>query len=162
MHSWHESGTTSRYLLPRAAAEPRPCTDALNPIEIKADRRIRMTTADILPAGLSPDLVVDFDIYDPSLTAPIDVIQERLAELSAKGPVVYSTAHGGHWVVTHYKEIQAVLTDPETFSSYPNNLVTSEQDIGMLLPVEADPPQHTGLRQALLPLFSPQRMKKLD
>jgi cytochrome P450 len=121
-----------------------------------------MTTADILPAGLSPDLVVDFDIYDPSLTAPIDVVQERLAELSAKGPVVYSTAHGGHWVVTHYKEIQAVLTDPETFSSYPNNLVTSEQDIGMLLPVEADPPQHTGLRQALLPLFSPQRMKKLD
>src|SRR5271156_5505329 len=75
-----------------------------DPHQFNADRRFRMTTADTLPAGLSPDLVVDFDIYDPNLTAPIDVIQERLAELAAKGPVVYSTAHGGHWIVTHYKD----------------------------------------------------------
>lgn len=120
-----------------------------------------MTTAKTLPAGLSPDLVVDFDIYDPSLTTPNDVIQERLADVSAKGAVVYSTKYGGHWIISHYKEIQEVLTDPHTFSSYPNNLVTGASDIGRLIPVESDPPEHTVLRQALLPLFSPQRMKKL-
>jgi cytochrome P450 len=114
-----------------------------------------MTTAQIPPA----ELTVDFDVYDPALTTPVDVIQERVAELAAKGPVLYSTAHGGHWIVTRFKEIQQVLTDPETFSSFPNNLVTN--DMFKLIPVESDAPEHTGIRHALLPLFSPQRMKKL-
>ncbi|MCV7219491.1 cytochrome P450 [Mycolicibacterium elephantis] len=115
-----------------------------------------MTTVEKVPA----ELIVDFDVYDPSLAAPVDVMQERVAELAAKGPVVYSSAYGGHWIVTHYKEIHQVLVDPETFSSYPNNLVTS--DIGKFIPLELDPPEHTAYRQALQPLFSPQRMKKLD
>lgn len=115
-----------------------------------------MTTAHKPPV----ELTVDFDVYDPALSTPVDVIQDRVAELAAKGPVVYSTAHGGHWIVTRYHEIQKVLTDPETFSSFPNNLVTN--DMFKLIPVEADPPEHAGMRHALLPLFSPQRMKKLS
>jgi cytochrome P450 len=115
-----------------------------------------MTTIERVPANL----VVDFDVYDPSLATPTDVMQERVAELADKGPVVYSSAHGGHWVVTHYKEIQQVLTDPQTFSSYPNNLVTN--DMGKFIPLELDPPEHTSYRQALQPLFSPQRMKSLS
>ncbi|OBI19814.1 cytochrome [Mycobacterium sp. E2327] len=117
-----------------------------------------MTTAmDRVP----PNLVTDFDVYDPSLATPVDVFQRRVAELAAKGPVVYSPAYGGHWVVTHYKEIQQVLTDPETFSSYPNNLVTP-MDFGKFIPLELDPPEHTAYRHVLQPLFSPQRMKKLS
>ena len=115
-----------------------------------------MTTTDQIP----PNLVVDFDVYDPSLGTPVDVMQERLAELAAKGPVVYSPAHGGHWIVTRYKEIQQVLTDPETFSSYPNNLVTS--DVGKFIPLELDPPEHGAYRLALQPLFSPRRMQDLS
>jgi cytochrome P450 len=120
--------------------------------------RSEMTTAmDRVP----PNLVTDFDVYDPSLATPVDVFQQRVAELAAKGPVVYSPAYGGHWVVTHYKEIQQVLTDPETFSSYPNNLVTP-MDFGKFIPLELDPPEHTAYRHVLQPLFSPQRMKKLS
>lgn len=115
-----------------------------------------MTAATSVPA----DLVVDFDVYDPTLATPVDVMQQRVAELAAKGPVVYSPAYGGHWIVTHYKEIHQILTDPQTFSSYPNNLVTA--DIGKFIPLELDPPEHTSYRQALQPLFSPQRMKKLS
>jgi cytochrome P450 len=107
------------------------------------------------------DLVVDFDVYDSSLATPVDVMQERVAELAAKGPVVYSPSYGGHWVVTHYKEIHQVLTDPETFSSYPNNLVTPAE-FGKFIPLEYDPPEHTAYRQMAQPLFSPQRMKKLS
>ncbi len=106
-------------------------------------------------------LVVDFDIYDQSLAQPVDNVQQRVAELSAKGPVVYSTAHGGHWIVTRYKEIHEVLRDPDTFSSYPNNLVTGPAGMGKLVPIELDPPEHTGYRLALQPLFSPNRMKAL-
>src|SRR5215469_17564935 len=96
------------------------------------------TTADQVPANL----VVDFDVYDPSLAAPVDVMQQRVAELAAKGPVVYSTAYGGHWIVTRYREIHQILTDPETFSSFPNNLVTPPE-FGKFIPLELDPPEHT-------------------
>jgi cytochrome P450 len=107
-----------------------------------------------------PNLVTDFDVYEPGLATPVDVFQQRVADLAAKGPVVYSPAYGGHWVVTRYQEIHQVLTDPETFSSYPNNLVTP-MDFGKFIPLELDPPEHTAYRHVLQPLFSPQRMKKL-
>ncbi len=113
------------------------------------------------PQQTRQDVTVDFDIYDPALADPVDVFQERAAELAAKGPVVYSTAHGGHWIVTRYQEIQEILRDTETFSSYPNNLVTNDA-FGKFIPVELDPPEHTGYRKALQPIFGPARMKKLS
>lgn len=115
------------------------------------------TTTDRVP----PNLVTDFDVYQESLAAPVDVFQERVADLAAKGPVLYSPAYGGHWVITGYDEIHQVLTDHESFSSYPNNLVTPA-DFGKFIPLELDPPDHTAYRQVLQPLFSPQRMKKLS
>jgi cytochrome P450 len=63
--------------------------------------------------------------------------------------------------VTRYKEIHEVLRDTETFSSYPNNLVTGPGGMGKFIPIELDPPEHTGYRVALQPLFSPNRMKAL-
>jgi cytochrome P450 len=117
-----------------------------------------MTTA---AAHIPTELVVDFDVYEPGLATPVDVMQERVAELARKGPVVYSPAHGGHWIVTRYKEIRDVLTDTETFSSFPNNLVTPA-DFGKFIPLELDPPEHTAYRRVLQPLFSPQRMKRLS
>ncbi|MFZ2178000.1 MAG: cytochrome P450 [Rhodococcus sp. (in: high G+C Gram-positive bacteria)] len=117
-----------------------------------------MTTTE---QALPEDLVVDFDIYDQTLAQPVDNVQQRVAELASKGPVVYSTTHGGHWIVTRYKEIHEVLRDPETFSSYPNNLVTGPGGMGKFIPIELDPPEHTGYRLAMQPLFSPNRMKAL-
>ncbi|MDZ7884565.1 MAG: cytochrome P450 [Mycobacterium sp.] len=116
-----------------------------------------MTTIEKVPAHL----LVDFDVYDAALAHPVDTMQDQIAELAAKGPIVYSTAHGGHWIVTHYREIFDILTDADTFSSYPNNLVTPA-DFGRFIPLELDPPDHTSYRHALQPLFSPQRMKKLS
>ncbi|MCF3939667.1 cytochrome P450 [Gordonia tangerina] len=107
------------------------------------------------------DVTVDFDVYDQNIAAPVDRFQEMAAELASKGPVVYSTAYGGHWIVTRYQEIHEVLRDAETFSSYPNNLVTNEA-FGKFIPIELDPPEHTGYRKALQPLFGPARMKKLS
>lgn len=109
---------------------------------------------------VSADLLVDFDVYDPSLASPVDVFQERAAELRARGPIVYSPHYGGHWIVTRYDEIFRILRDAETFSSYPNNLVDAGQ--GRFIPVEIDPPEHTAYRQALQPLFGPARMKELE
>ncbi|MBS9375040.1 cytochrome P450 [Rhodococcus sp. B50] len=115
-----------------------------------------MTTTTDLPE----DLVVDFNVFDPTLAMPTDVFQQRAAALRARGPIVYSTALGGHWIVTRYKEIHQILRDPETFSSYPNSLLDIHQ--GRAIPLELDPPEHTYFRQALQPLFSPKRMQELE
>lgn len=111
-------------------------------------------------SNVSEDLLVDFDVYDPALAAPVDVFQKKAAELRARGPIVYSPHHGGHWIVTRYADIFRILRDAETFSSYPNNLVDAGQ--GKFIPVEIDPPEHTQYRQALQPLFGPARMKELE
>ncbi|GAA4672634.1 cytochrome P450 [Gordonia humi] len=106
------------------------------------------------------DVTVDFDVYDAGLAAPVDRFQERAAELAAIGPVVWSPLYGGHWIVTGYEEVHEVLRDAETYSSFPNNLITSDA-FGKFIPIELDPPEHTGYRKALQPLFGPARMKKL-
>jgi cytochrome P450 len=111
-------------------------------------------------ADVPAHLVVDFDVYDPSLTIPVDRMQECAAELAKIGPLVYSTAHGGHWIVTRYDAVHDVLRKPEIFSSYPNNLV--DAGAGKFLPLELDPPEHTAFRAALQPLFSPTRMRELE
>jgi cytochrome P450 len=111
-------------------------------------------------ADVPAHLVVDFDVYDPSLTIPVDRMQECTAELAKIGPLVYSTAHGGHWIVTRYDAVHDVLRKPEIFSSYPNNLV--DAGAGKFLPLELDPPEHTAFRAALQPLFSPTRMRELE
>ncbi len=110
-------------------------------------------------AAVPQHLVTDFDVYDPALAGEVDLLNEKVAELAAQGPVVYSTAYGGHWIVTGYREVHAVLCDPYTYSSYPNNLVDAAD--GKFLPLELDPPEHTAFRHVLLPLFSPTRMKAL-
>jgi cytochrome P450 len=107
-----------------------------------------------------PEIVVDFDIYDPANTSPEDRFQAKGAELAEIGPIVYSTAHGGHWIVTHYQTLHEILRDPDAFSSYPNNLVDAGQ--GKFLPLELDPPDHTEFRMTILPLFNPARMKRLQ
>ncbi|HEY1974424.1 MAG TPA: cytochrome P450 [Pseudonocardia sp.] len=111
-------------------------------------------------AAVPERLRVDFDPFDPRLCEPVDHFQERVAELAKIGPVLYSTAHGGYWVVTGYPEIHQVMRDPATFSSWPNNIVP--HGAGRFLPLELDPPDHTALRHALQPLFNPARMKKLE
>jgi cytochrome P450 len=106
------------------------------------------------------ELVVDFDVYDPTLTIPEDRMQARVAELAEIGPVVYTARYGGHWVVTHFDEVREVLADPATFSSYPNNLV--DAGMGKFIPLELDGPEHLAYRNVLQPLFNPSRMKPIE
>jgi cytochrome P450 len=116
-----------------------------------------MTTA---VGDIPQHLITDYDVFDPMLCIPVDTMQQRSAELAKIAPVVYSTAHGGHWLVTRYEEVHRILHDPETFSSYPNSIVNA--GMGRLLPLELDPPDHTVFRNVLQPMFSPIRMRALE
>ena len=116
-----------------------------------------MTTTQLdVPAHL----VTDFDVYDPALAGAHDVFNKVIGKLAAVGPVRYSTAHGGHWIVLGYPEVHEVLRDAGLFSSYPSNLVNAAS--GRFIPAEIDPPEHTAWRKLLQPLFNPTRMKALE
>lgn len=112
------------------------------------------------PADIPSELLTDFDIYDPALAAPVDRVQEELAALAKRGPVLFSRKHGGHWIVLGYDEVHEVMRDAERFSSYPNNIMPHGGE--KTLPLELDPPEHTAYRHALQPLFSPTRMRALE
>jgi cytochrome P450 len=102
----------------------------------------------------------DFDIYDPRLVTELSSTRTQVAELAALGPVARSERYGGHWVVSGYAEVQQVLRDTATYSSWPNNIVP--RGTGKLLPLEIDPPDHAAYRTSLQRLFSPARMKALE
>jgi cytochrome P450 len=114
------------------------------------------TTVDLVPDRL----LVDFDPWNPDVYAPVDRYQDTVAALYERGPVVYSTRYNGFWVVTGYPEAQQVLRDPQTFSSWPNNIIP--HGAGKFLPLELDGTDHTSFRHALQPLFNPSRMNALE
>jgi len=104
-----------------------------------------------------PDLVVDFDVHDPSLAGSV---HERLAELQQTHPVAWSPLYGGHWLVTSFDDVHHVLREHDVFSAAENALPANLA--GKAIPLQYDPPEHTAYRTLINPLFSPARMKALE
>lgn len=103
-----------------------------------------------------------FRYDDPSLNDDPYGSYRRLRETS---PIGWSEVWGGHWVLSRYEDLHAVMHRPDVFSSYPS-LVPSPEDadstlsIGPVIPLETDPPDHTNYRQVLAPLFGPVEVRK--
>jgi len=92
------------------------------------------------------------------------------SRLRAKEPVYWNPeAEGaGFWAVTRYDDVVGIVQDPETFSAATENggmrifnarEVAAEPRAHLL---SMDPPQHTQLRRALQPLFTPQRIAAME
>lgn len=106
---------------------------------------------------VSPDLIVDFDVYDPSIAGRVHDI---LAGFQAKQPICWNPLYGGHWMVTDYQHSYDVLRNPKVFSSTLNAIPSMEGF--QSIPLEVDPPDHTAYRHILNALFSPGRMEALS
>ena len=102
-------------------------------------------------------IVRDFDYHGNAL----DNIFEDYAELRAKCPVGRSEKYGGFWFITKSDDIFAAEQDPETYSVAPSMMFPPVAD-RQLPPIDVDPPEHTAYRRILLPLFTPQELKKLE
>ncbi len=110
-----------------------------------------------VPNHVPADMVVDFDLYDDRLADNFN------SAVDALPPVSYTTANGGHWIVKGYSEITAVLRDTTTFSNWPASIPPElAHGRGKFIPLEYDPPVHTGYRKLLTPTFSPLRMRQLE
>ncbi|WP_328973453.1 cytochrome P450 [Streptomyces sp. NBC_00239] len=84
------------------------------------------------------------------------------AALRATGPAVHLERHGV-WAVPGYAEVQAVLQDPDTFTSMGGVALTEQANTGFLADsvVSRDGEEHARLRQALARRMGPRAISKL-
>jgi cytochrome P450 len=109
------------------------------------------------PAHVPADLEVDFDIFNP----PGGTRDVQLAWMTLQsGPrIVWTARNGGHWIATRAEDLMEMQTNWRIFSyasiNIPRNPTPS-------LPLECDPPLHTGLRALVSPLFAPDTLKTVE
>ena len=86
--------------------------------------------------------------------------------LRAEAPVHYCTTNeevGPYWSVTRYKDIMAVDTNHQVFSSE-GSIVLRDQDEDFQLPmfIAMDPPKHDDQRKTVSPIVAPANLAKLE
>jgi cytochrome P450 len=110
------------------------------------------------PAHVPPELVVDFNVYAPPHGATdLHGAWRRLQD----GPdIVWAPYHGGHWIFTRHEDIDFAQRNHDPFSMRDVTMPANTRPT-RLLPLEADPPEHTPFRAILNPWFSPKRIGDL-
>jgi len=117
----------------------------------------------IVPAHVAPQLVHDFNIYDPEYE-DLDLFQSfrRLHEIGLP-EIFWTRNNGGHWIARRGAVIAEVARDADRFSSK-RMFVPDEQNFAsdFFVPLQADPPAHAGYRSIAAPLFASGRIAKLE
>jgi cytochrome P450 len=113
-----------------------------------------------LPDHVNPDLVHPFDVHhDERLTADIHKGYRHIQQTSPD--IFYTRSNGGHWVVTRWDLINAIVRDHEHFSNRELEIPRTSSPI-KALPINLDPPEHTPYRIMLTKYFSPKTVAALD
>jgi cytochrome P450 len=116
----------------------------------------------VVPAHVPAGLVYDYNIADSTSKDPF----LRIHEMFQEGvPEVFWTRHiGGHWCVLGAEAITGLNeTDPKIVSAV-RSFIPDYQNVDPPVspPLTAEPPLHTAYRAAIAPMFTPQRMQKLE
>jgi len=96
--------------------------------------------------------------FDHNTTTYTATWRATYAALRQECPMRRAEAYGGFYVVARNEDVRRVLLDSETFSS---DHGVEFDGIGIppfpirAIPVETDPPEHTGYRRLLSPWFTP-------
>lgn len=101
-----------------------------------------------------------FELHDPALQEDPYPLYAALREFC---PVARSEQHGGHYIVSTYADIDAILHDADRFSS--RGVLIPEWNFplgGLQIPLEIDGEDHRLYRVALANIFSPGRIKCLE
>jgi len=98
----------------------------------------------------SPDaLAAEFDHFaEDQVEHPYDLYRR----LRDGCPVGRSEAQGGFWFAMRYDDVAAIVRNFRTFSNA-DGVALPPQPTSPMYPVELDPPQHTDLKSALVPLL---------
>ena len=106
-----------------------------------------------------------YDVADPNLFMN-NTMWPYFERLRKEAPVHYSTVNeevGPYWSVTRYKDIMAVDTNHQVFSSE-GSIVLRDQDEDFQLPmfIAMDPPKHDEQRKVVSPIVAPANLAKLE
>jgi len=118
-----------------------------------------------VPAHVPRELVRSFQ-YETLPGSDVDSVQAAADAVRGGPDIVWGQGirrGEGAWVMTRHELIREVYQDAELFSSRHN--ADFAQLIGedwLLLPLEADPPNHAAWRILLNPIFAPARMRALE
>lgn len=110
------------------------------------------------PAHVPPELVVDFDVYNPP--GGHEDLHAAWHQLSAGPPFVWAPYHGGYWIPTKAAVIDHIQRTHDPFSMRDVTMPANTRPT-RLLPLEADPPEHGPFRAILNPYFAPKRLASL-
>jgi cytochrome P450 len=103
------------------------------------------------PHHVKPEQVIDFDIYtDERLREDLHTGYKTL-HVSAPD-ISYTTRNGGHWIVTRFDLMTAILRDTEHFSNRELDIPKSASP-HVMIPLNLDPPDHTRYRVVLMRHF---------
>ncbi len=121
----------------------------------------RTEIAGMIPAHVPPELVVDFDLYDPpgadtDFHASWKALQDRAPD------IVWTTANGGHWIALRGRQIQEIFSDYEHFSSKVIIVPRERGDQIKVLPTTLDPPAHRPYRALLNAGLSPRVVRDVE
>ncbi len=103
------------------------------------------------------DWTTDWDHHDPAWVANPFPIWDDLRQ---QCPVAHTGRYNeGVWLPTRFEDVTAVAHDTTVFSSgHSGASAGGTRPRGKFPPIHLDPPEHAGIRRALLPFFSPRRV----
>lgn len=113
-----------------------------------------------IPKHIAPDRVVDFDyLNDPRLTPDI---HDGLLALKTEAPgIFWTSANGGHWVVTDSDLMSKILKTPKLFSNKQLQ-IPARDDAPRMIPESLDPPEHLLYRRLMMEYFERSRIAHLQ
>ena len=94
-----------------------------------------------------------------------DAMWPYFERLRKEDPVHYCAEHefGPYWSVTKYKDIMAVDTNHQAFSSEPGiTIADPKDDIRFPMFIAMDPPKHDAQRKVVTPVVSPANLEHLE
>jgi cytochrome P450 len=104
------------------------------------------------------DLAAAFDHTSEAQTEQPYDLYRRLRD---ECPVGRSEAHGGFWFAMRYDDVAAIIRNFRTFSNA-DGVAMPRQPTSPMYPVDLDPPQHTDLKTALIPLLHVSRAEAIS
>ncbi len=112
-----------------------------------------------IPPHVPKERVVDFDIYNVPLYQ--GDYHLGLKQLHNEGipDIIWTPRNGGHWIATRGEDIYHIFKDYPNFSS--TGLQANQPKGVQLPPIMFDPPEHTGFRSLITPVFTPKAVENL-
>jgi cytochrome P450 len=102
---------------------------------------------------------VNFDHADPGISATLFDWGSRLRR---EEPIAYSSAHGGFWIVSRYRDVIAIMRDTQTFICSERITLPPQKSPVPVVPLESDEPDHSYYRSVLAPFLTQKAVRQYE